>query len=208
MTKPNSIVGIIDLGVSNIASLAYAVERAGHAFKFVRIAPDVEGITHLILPGVGSFSRASRALRDRGLVEEVQNHVCEGYPLLGICLGMQLLAASGDEHGPSLGLGLVEGSVIRIRTEPSELRLPHVGWNDIDISKPSGLLEGVKSGESFYFVHSYVYSDPQSKMVVATVDYGGPQVAVVQNRNVYGVQFHPEKSQASGARVLSNFLSI
>lgn len=208
MTKPNSSVGIIDLGISNIASLAHAVERAGHTSKLLRSGADVQGFTHLILPGVGSFAHASRTLREAGLVQGIQKHVAEGYPLLGICLGMQVLADLGEEHGLSPGLGLIEGSVTRIQTVPSELRLPHVGWNDINLLKPSGLLEGVESGESFYFVHSYAYSSSQSQMVVATVDYGGPQVAVVQNRNVYGVQFHPEKSQASGAKVLSNFLSI
>jgi glutamine amidotransferase len=208
MKETESNVGILDLGISNIASITNAIKRAGHIPKVIAGESEIRGCSHLILPGVGSFLQAARKMRENALDQAIRRHVESGRALLGICLGMQILAEAGEEHGLSQGLGLIEGTVSRIDTSKSDLRLPHVGWNDIQVRKRSPLLEGVGDGESFYFVHSYAYSDPDSAMVVATTQYGGPQVAVVQSGPVFGVQFHPEKSQVAGAKVLSNFLSL
>lgn len=208
MNSPTSTVGILNLGISNIASLAKAVARTGHVSQILGSSSEIRGFTHLILPGVGSFAHASRVIREKGFDCGIRRHVQEGKPVLGICLGMQILASLGEEHGPSPGLGLIDGTVALIQTGANPLRLPHVGWNDVDFLTPSPLFKGVESGESFYFVHSYAYSNPDSNVVVATTEYGGRQVAAVQKETVFGVQFHPEKSQAVGARVLSNFLRL
>lgn len=199
------MIGIVDLGMGNLRSVANAVVAAGAEPRWVRGPAEIEGATHLVLPGVGSFAEAVRRLDEAGLREPLMAWAGAGKPLLGICLGMQLLATEGTEGGASRGLGLVPGRVEKL--EASRVpAIPHVGWNEARLARKHPLFERVKSGVDFYYVHSYhvVAEDPAD--VVATVEYGGsPYASVIAHGTAVGVQFHPEKSQVNGLRVVENF---
>lgn len=161
----------------------------------------------MILPGVGSFAEGAARLEADGWKEVICRQVVEaGKPLLGICLGMQLLASFGEEGGLSAGLDLIPGRVRRLDHLGCRERIPHVGWNDITVKVANPLLPHIATGADFYFVHSYVFEPNEKSSVVATVHYGIEMAAAIAGRNVFGVQFHPEKSSNAGRRVLSNFL--
>ncbi len=198
-----STVGIIDLGTGNIRSVAQAVRHLGRIPVVIGKPEEVDSHRVLILPGVGSFGAASAALKRSGFSEAIVAYVAKGRPLLGICLGMQLLASEGEEGGHSPGLGLVPGVV---RKFPEGVRVPHVGWNQVFPRSDARLFRGIASGEHFYFVHSYCLWPADPSCVTATADYPGPFVASVTRGNVSGIQFHPEKSYLAGLRLLSNFL--
>lgn len=199
-------VAVVDYGMGNLDSVARALEECGASPVVTDDPRHIAAAAAVVLPGVGAFAKGIANLRDRGLdrvlVEEVvRNEV----PLLGICLGMQLLATSGSEGGHTLGLGLVPGHVSRI--EPVDgLRVPHVGWNEVYHSGSSLLLKSIPSGRDFYFVHSYQLCCEDAADVAGTVPYGADLVAAVTRGSVAGVQFHPEKSQRAGFRLLRNFL--
>lgn len=198
-------VGVVDLGTGNIRSVLQAVRFAGGDPVVIREPREVPARSALILPGVGSFGAASAVLKRTGLSDAILASVEAGRFLLGICLGMQLLATRGEEGGSSEGLGLIPGVV---RKFPEGTRIPHVGWNQVSPAPGASLFRGVTPGEHFYFVHSY-YLDPEDKAhVSATTDYPGPFAAAVSRGNVSGVQFHPEKSYRPGLRLLSNFLEL
>ena len=152
------------------------------------------------------YFRFVHLLKKKRLVLPIRNFFKSGRPILGICLGMQLLADTSEEHGNNKGLSLIPGAVRRIEVT-GDLRLPHIGWNSIKLSQPSCLFNGVEEGDSFYFVHSYHFMS-DAKNVVATTNHGGEIVAAVQHENVLGVQFHPEKSQNKGFILLNNFISF
>ena len=201
-------VGVIDYSISNLASVLNALRHIGVEAKRVRDGQRIDQFTHLVLPGVGSFATGMANLRDYDLVEPLRAAAARGTPLLGMCLGMQLLAEEGEEYGPTAGLGLLPGRVIRIETGGSELRLPHVGWNDVTPRGESRLLAGLPTPSTFYFVHSYAYSAPDADYVAGVTDYAGPQVALVEQGNLFGAQFHPEKSQKHGMQLLKNFVAV
>lgn len=194
-------VVIIDSGGANLASLVFALERLD-ARPVVSAEPSViAAAPRLLLPGVGSAAEAMRRLRERGLdgvIGELRQ------PLLGICLGMQLLFEHSDE-GDTRCLGLLPGRVRAIEPAPG-LPVPHMGWNTLESLQPDPLLEGIGAGEYFYFVHGYAAAP--SPTTLAQTEYGGPRVAVARRDNFRGVQFHPERSGAAGARLLGNFLRI
>jgi len=157
-----------------------------------------------VLPGVGSFHAAMQNIIDSGWVDAIQKFAGTSRPILGICLGMQLLFEWGDEHGPTDGLGLIEGSVVRL--EPMQPnKIPHVGWNNLTHVKPHPLFEGIKPQVDFYFVHSYHCVANNADNILATCDFGGNFIASVAHNSIVGMQFHPEKSQPSGMRILENF---
>jgi len=201
-------VGVIDCGFGNLASVRNAFEHLEVPVETVWAPAGLAACSHLVLPGVGCFQAGMGRLRARGLDEAIRREVAAGKPLLGLCLGMQLLAAEGSEFEPAPGLGLVPGRVVRLAPEDGSLRLPHIGWNDVAFRGPSPLLEGMGEGAAFYFVHSYGFEDADAPMVRGVADYGGAVVACIEQGHVFGAQFHPEKSQAAGLALLGNFAAL
>jgi glutamine amidotransferase len=205
-------VGVIDYGVGNLGSVVRTLEALGEVPVLVSRAVDLKSCDRLILPGVGNFRDCSKLLNDGGWLEALRNEVL-GYnkPLLGICLGMQLLAESGTEgskYGESFpGLGLIPGQVRHLSSLGCSLRLPHVGWNCISrIRNEGNLFSQIPDGTDFYFVHSYAFAPSDSADVVASVDYGVVVTAAVRRGHIFGTQFHPEKSSRAGFQLLKNFI--
>lgn len=201
---------IVDYGMGNLRSVQNAVTFLG---KEARVSGDpavVAGSSKLILPGVGSFRRAMENIRSRGLFDALSDAVLLRHvPVLGICLGMQLFASYGHEDGGADGLGWIPGEVVPFRFKDSSIRVPHIGFNSVQAVSPSSQLFGYLSEPTdFYFVHSYHLQCVKSQDVAAWCDYHGRIVAGVEKDNVFGAQFHPEKSQANGLTVLSRFLRI
>jgi len=200
-------VAIVDYGMGNLDSVARAVEECGGR-PFVTGEPrDLATAAAVILPGVGAFARGMANIRERGLDRAIVDDVAASeVPLLGLCLGMQLLATTGTEGTTTAGLDLVPGVVERM-ADSDGLRIPHVGWNEVHHASPHPLFDEIPSGRDFYFVHSYHLRCDDPGDVIATVPYGGDLVAAVARGTVAGVQFHPEKSQRTGFRLLRNFLA-
>ncbi len=197
------MVVVIDYDVGNVKSVCNAFERIGYKAKLSRDPQDVEYASGLVLPGVAAFGFAMNALGDlAGLLKEV---VARGKPLLGICVGYQLLFDQSCEHGTFRGLGLIKGNVVNI---PQGRTIPHMGWNSVELPREMRLFEELGPAKHFYFAHSYYsqVADPQA--LVAYTDYGFELPAAVQKGNVYGTQFHPEKSGPNGLQVLKNFFGI
>ena len=198
------MIGIVDYGAGNLASVKNALGQLGHDAAVFDRAADTAGFDRIILPGVGSFRQAMQALDDRGWTFALRGFAASGRPLLGVCLGMQLLFDEGDEHGLTRGLGLVPGRVL-LMTPAAPHRVPHVGWNNLIPARRHPLLQGLKPHVDLYFVHSYHADAADAADVIARCDHGGEFVAAVARGNVAGMQFHPEKSQPSGLRILDNF---
>jgi len=198
---------IVDYGLGNLRSVAGAVERVGWTPTVTNDINALEEADKLILPGVGAFGDGMANLRDLGLVEPLTRLVTEeGRPVLGICLGFQLMASESCEFGHHQGLDWLAASVVRIETDGNGLRVPHVGWNDLRQVKDSILLDGIPEDALFYYVHSYHVECGNSAIVTGVCDHGIRFAAAVQQENVFGTQFHPEKSQLQGLQVLQNFL--
>ena len=197
-------IGIVDVGIGNIGSLRGALYSQGWDTQTVVRAGDMADITLLFLPGVGSYAVAMGRLHIAGLIEPIRQHAAKGLPMMGICLGMQLLSDRGVEGGASEGLGLIPGNVALIENDP-KLRLPHVGWNVLQPKQPHVLLKGIRAEVDFYFVHSYFFNTSCDADIVGTTEYGIIFPSFVARECVVGVQFHPEKSQRNGLRLLDNF---
>ena len=199
------MIAIIDYGVGNLFSLASSLERIG-AEAVVTSDPDIiRSADKLILPGVGAFADAAKKLRDSGLDSLVKEQAAGGKEIMGICLGMQMLFEKSYEFGEHQGLGLLSGSVVPMEgVIPAELKIPHIGWNALHIRKDSKLLRYVKEGDCVYFVHSYFATDCADSLV-ATAEYGAELTAAVEQGNVMGCQFHPEKSGQVGLNILRAF---
>jgi len=192
-------VGLIDAGGANLGSVRYALERLGVAVRMVRGPSDLDAVSRVILPGVGAAAEGMRRLHAQGLVQPLRElH----RPLMGICLGMQLLFERSEEGGVD-GLGLLPGVVRRLHPAVG-VRVPHMGWNKLLALRESPLLDGVPAGSSAYFVHSY--AAPVTSDTVAACHHGGLFTAVVQRGRLCGAQFHPERSAGPGARILRNFI--
>ncbi len=198
------MVAIVDYGVGNLFSLSASFSEIG-ADACITGDPDViRSASHILLPGVGAFEDAAKKLRESGLSEVIKEEARRGKPILGICLGMQLLFEKSYEYGEHEGLGLIEGEIRPIADViPKELKIPHIGWNALEIVRPCEILKNVKSGDCVYFVHSY-YAKCDTA-VVAVSEYGAPLTAAVAKDNIYGCQFHPEKSGKVGLSILSAF---
>jgi glutamine amidotransferase len=197
---------VIDYGMGNRRSVEKALERAGAATSITRDPAELGAADGLVLPGVGAFPLAMRNLRELGLAELIHARVEDGVPLLGICLGMQLLLDSSEELQPTAGLGLIPGVVTRLQT--SGLRVPHIGWNEVHFERRSSLTEGLSAdGCAFYHVHSFAPRPAESADVVGSTEYGERFATIVERGRVFGVQFHPEKSSADGLRLLENFVA-
>lgn len=198
------MIGIVDIEIGNVRSVSKALEHLGCNVSFVNAPAQLDALSHLILPGVGAYRTAMRQVEKYGLLAPVQAFAATGRPVLGICLGMQLLSSTGEEGGTSQGFGLVQGHVRRM--EPRDgLALPHVGWNGVTFVRRHPVLDQIKTGRDYYFVHTYEFVCEGEESCVGRTDYGGSFVSIVRRDNVLGVQFHPEKSQANGLRLLENF---
>jgi glutamine amidotransferase len=202
----NRQVGIVDYGVGNLHSVVNAFRKVGGEPRIVTGPDDVGHHDRLLLPGVGAFAAAMSRLRESGLDAALAEHVVRGKPLLGICLGMQLMCRDSLEDGLHAGLGWMDAHVV-----PFELRegmkVPHMGWNEIKQKKNSPLLAGFKNGGDVYFVHSYHARCERTEDILLEGIYGEPFVAGFAQDNLYGLQFHPEKSQSIGLSMLANFLT-
>jgi glutamine amidotransferase len=202
---------IVDYGSGNVGSIANMLRRSGVDVGVATTAEAVESASRLILPGIGAFDSVMQRFADSGLMEAVLGRLRAGVPTLGICVGMQILS-SGSDEGVLAGLGLVAARTRSLKSMIADdtIRIPHMGWSTLRVRHPSPLLIGLPEGARFYFVHSFavVCDDPVQE--VATVDYGGSDkiAAIVQRDNLFGVQFHPEKSRNFGMALLNNFASI
>lgn len=206
MSAPEESVVVVDYGMGNLRSVSKMMDRTRAPFIVSDNPADILKARRLILPGVGAFGIGMDNLRKRRLLEPLNEAVqVKRTPLLGICLGMELLAESSEEHGHHKGLGWLPAHVRRFNIGP-ELRIPHVGWNGIHHIAANPLFEGVAEGATFYFTHSYVMDCRDPALVTATCDYGEAFAAVVMKDNVFGCQFHPEKSQRNGGIVIHRFL--
>lgn len=203
------MIAVIDLGIGNLQSVCEAFRRVGEVVTVTAQPEDVARADVVVLPGVGAFADGMARLHRSGLVEPLRRHAIEEKkPLLGICLGMQLLAESGEEHGFHHGLGLVRGHVTRLQPTEPGCRVPNMGWCDVSLRPGEKvLLSEIPDGEPFYFAHSYHLECADPSDVVATIEYGGIHLtAAVERENLFGIQFHPEKSQSAGLTVLSSFI--
>lgn len=211
MTVPSVV--IVDYGVGNLRSVAKAVEAAGVAPRIVTTGRELHGAAGVILPGVGAFGDAAANLRAAGFEEPLRAVVAAGAPLLGICVGMQLLFDVSEELGQHAGLGLLPGRVVRFPAGMAgaagrPLKVPAIGWNQLEHAGADPLLAGIPTGAYAYFVHSYYCAAASAADVSAWTDYGLRYASVVRRGNLWGIQCHPEKSQHVGLRILRNFLEF
>jgi glutamine amidotransferase len=197
-------IGILNLEMGNLRSVSNAVFSLGWDPELIDAPEALDDVSHLIIPGVGAFHTAMRRMDHKGLREPVRDFAASGRPLLGLCLGMQLLATTGEEGDPAPGLDLIPGHVERLRADLVPA-VPHVGWNSMELRNRHPVTEGVRSGVDFYFVHSYRFAPDTDHDVLGATDCGQTFASGVARRNVAGFQFHPEKSQANGLRLIDNF---
>ena len=201
------MIAIIDYGMGNLRSVQKGFERVGHMATITNDPHVVAKADHVVLPGVGAFADAIAELRRRDLVEPVREAIASGKPFLGICLGLQMLFDRGYEDGCHEGLGVLAGEVVRFQVPP-EYKVPHMGWNELSIVRRPPILAGIEEGTHFYFVHSYYVAPTDPSVIAAQASYPEPFTAMVWRDNLVATQFHPEKSQAHGLRLLKNFAEM
>jgi glutamine amidotransferase len=200
------LITVINSGICNIGSVLTALGRVGTRYTVTTEAARVAEASALLLPGVGAFADGMKALHDLGLVEPIKAHAAKGKPLLGICLGMQLLADSSEEFGDHQGLSLIPGRVRKLPNIPG-LRVPNIGWCDVHIASSSPMFAGLEENTSFYFVHSYAMECDDPAHSIGAISFGDRRITVACQRGaVFGAQFHPEKSQDVGLAFLANFI--
>ncbi|MBI9014617.1 MAG: imidazole glycerol phosphate synthase subunit HisH [Clostridiales bacterium] len=201
-------VYIIDYGMGNLLSVKRAFELCGADVVIASKPSDLDEAYHMVLPGVGSFRDGMKNLREGGWIPKIKENINKGTPLLGICLGMQLLADKGYEVEETEGLGLIPGEIKKISYKDSSLRIPHVGWNNIIHKKKSEITVDVDDDTDFYFVHSYHFIPKNCDDVISVTEYGELVVSIIGSGVVFGTQFHPEKSGKAGFQIIKNFLQI
>jgi glutamine amidotransferase len=203
----NPRIAVIDYGMGNRRSVEKALEHVGARASITRDHDELRAAEGLVLPGVGAFPLAMQNLNELGLAELIRARVAQGTPLLGICLGMQLLLESSEELEPTRGLALISGEVTALAT--GGLRVPHIGWNEVRFERPSALTAGLPVGGcAFYHVHSLVPRPRDAADVIGSTEYGERFATIVERKNVFGVQFHPEKSSVDGLRLLESFVGL
>ena len=202
------MIAIVDYGVGNLFSLEQSFKAIGREVTVTADPEVLRKADKILLPGVGAFGDAAEKLRQSGLDRVVTEQAATGKPLMGICLGMQLLFEEGHEYGIHKGLGLISGKVVAMAgVIPENLKIPHMGWNALKFQKESPLFSYIQEGDCVYFVHSY-YATDCADAVIATAEYGADLTAAVQKNNVFGCQFHPEKSGAVGLNILRAFAEM
>lgn len=203
------MISILDYGMANLRSVQKGFEQVAGRAQIITEPEQIDRADKFVLPGVGAFQDAVATLRQRGHDQAIKRHIDRGKPFLGICLGLQMLFDVGYEDGEHRGLGVFRGACVRFDVdETMGLKVPHMGWNQLNIRRPSPILKGLPDGAGVYFVHGY-YAAPQDDSVVAsTTDYGRPFVSSIWKDNVMATQFHPEKSQKVGLQILSNFAGL
>ena len=209
-------IAIIDYETGNLKSVSKALELASNNvlkrsnIEVINSSKDLNNFDKVVLPGQGSFKQCFQSLNSIcGILDGLTDFVtAKKKPILGICVGMQLFSSFGDEDGGSDGLGWIKGKVKKISLKDLSLKLPHMGWNNIQISSNSKLLKGINNDSHFYFVHSYSFNVDEKKYVSATTNYSTEIVSAIEKENIFGTQFHPEKSQDNGIKILENFVKI
>ncbi|MDD5005931.1 MAG: imidazole glycerol phosphate synthase subunit HisH [Candidatus Omnitrophica bacterium] len=198
------MIGIIDYGMGNLHSVFNAFLSLGKKAKIISKPSQLEGVTHCVLPGVGAFGDAMSILNKSGMSDAIRDYVKTNKPFMGICLGLQLLFESSTESPKIKGLSLIKGNVVRFK---GKVKIPHIGWNQLKIKKNSPLFKGIEDGSFVYFCHSY-YVEPKEKVTIGETDYIKNYASVINKDNIFGIQFHPEKSQAIGLKILENFTKL
>jgi glutamine amidotransferase len=198
-------LGVVDLNTGNLASLLSALDRLNIKYVICRDNFDFESVDKVILPGVGAFGDFMKKIIDKNLDKVLINKVKKNTSILGVCVGFQILFSSSNEHGDHKGLKLLEGKFINFKEENKNIKVPHVGWNECKIINKNLLFNDIKNNSDFYFTHSYYLKDYKIENVVSHTNYNLNFVSSVNQGNVYGVQFHPEKSQSNGLKILKNF---
>jgi glutamine amidotransferase len=201
------MIKIVDYGMGNLRSVQKAFEKIGADAQVVSSAADLAGAEKLVLPGVGAFRDAIAELKRTGLDRPVREHIAADKPFLGICLGLQLLFDVSYEDGQWEGLGVLRGKVVRFGDQ-TDLKIPHMGWNSLEFARPARIFEGVPEGSSVYFVHSYYVVPEDESVIAACTEHGTRFVSAVAKNNLFATQFHPEKSQSVGLRLLTNFAAL
>jgi glutamine amidotransferase len=201
------MIAIIDYGMGNLRSVQKGLERVGHAATITNDPAALADAERLILPGVGAFRDAISALRERKLVAPIRAAIDSGKPFLGVCLGLQLLFDVSYEDGEHQGLGIVPGEVVRFQL-PGEYKVPHMGWNEVRLRRRPPVFAGIEDRAHFYFVHSYYVVPRDSAVIALETDYAEPFCSGIWRDNLFAVQFHPEKSQDAGLRLLKNFAEL
>lgn len=200
------MIGLIDYGMGNILSVLNAFEYIGADIKVCHKSSDIKDKDKLILPGVGAFSDCIKSLDELGFIDELDNFVIQKKkPILGICLGMQVMASKSYENGIFDGLNWIDSEVVPINTKNLEIKIPHIGWNSLHNLKRNNIFYNIEENFNFYFVHSYFMKCNNMNDVIAECEYGTHITAAVNKENIFGVQFHPEKSQDYGLRIIENF---
>lgn len=207
------MIAVVDYGMGNLRSVQKAIQRVGGDARIVETPAEIAAAEKVVLPGVGAFADAMARLHEQKLTEPLTSAIGEGKPFLGICLGLQLLFETSHEDGLHEGLGVLSGEVVRFDFDASvrgqdRLRVPQMGWNQIRWQRPCPLLEGIPQGEYVYFAHSYHVAPTDKDIALTTTEYGYPFVSSVWRDNLFATQFHPEKSQAVGLKLLENFANL
>ncbi len=198
------MIAIIDYGMGNLRSVSKAFEAVGYQAVVTRDVAAIKNASHVVLPGVGAFGDCMANLEHYDLIDSVRATIQSGKPFLGICLGLQLLFTESEEFGTHKGLDIIPGRVRRFAADPV-LKVPHMGWNQVDVQRACPLFKGIPSGANWYFVHSYFVEPVNKEIVATTTTYGIPFVSSIWKDNVVACQFHPEKSQAVGLQLIKNF---
>jgi len=198
------MITIIDYGMGNLRSIENAFKRLGARVKITDKPKDIEKAKRLVFPGVGNFGQAIKNLKKRKLISAIKNSLQKNVPFLGICLGLQLLFEKSDEAPKEKGLGIFKGKVLKFK----KIKVPQIGWNHVRIQKKTRLLKGIPDKSFCYFVHSFYVKPLDKKIIVAETDYGIDFCSVIESKNIFGVQFHPEKSGKVGLKILKNFIEI
>jgi imidazole glycerol-phosphate synthase subunit HisH len=201
------LITIVDYGMGNLRSVQKGFERVGHAARISSDPRDIDSASKLVLPGVGAFGDGVRALHERGLAEPIKRWVRADKPFLGICLGLQMLFTKGYEDGEQAGLDLFPG-VVRRFSPGLGVKIPHMGWNDLDMIRRPSLLEGFPADGSVYFVHSYLVVPESTELIACTTTHGESFVSMIWQGNIFATQFHPEKSQELGLAILRKFADL
>ena len=201
------MITIVDYQMGNLRSVQKGIERVGGEAKISSDPDEIANAQQLILPGVGAFGDAMDEINRRGLADPIRDFAKSGRPFLGICLGLQLLFEKGFENGEHEGLGILAGDVVRFEIDPT-LKVPHMGWNTVTRSSDAPILQDIADDTHFYFVHSYFVRPTDPSVVALTCDYGGDFCAMVWQDNIYATQFHPEKSQGDGLKLLAAFANL